>query len=494
MEKIYELSKKGEEYNAKMMSLYYNNFAGLTAKYEISGAMKDYPELYSLNTVQFLKDIKGEMMNDEKRIAEYLLRFAVDNILEFAVSSRKEKLIEEQAAKVTKISDKNTPFRQLPILISTTPDRESRNGYYRAHSSLLEEYENDYIYIINAQHKKAKELGYRDYIDMVSDIKKIDIMDMKRRCERFLRETEADYIRLLEYFSRKYLRMYPEDMTQADMNYMLHGKWYDALFPAGKLIDTVKKTLLSMGIDMDSQRNITLDVEEREGKSSRAFVAPIRIPSDVRLVLRIRGGFEDYKTLLHESGHLEHFANTSDRLDFALKCLGDESVSEMYAFLIQYLTTSIEWCEEMMGFSDLNFLNFALFDKMYMLRRYCAKVLYEVKLHSMDEVDKRMGRVYSDILYDAVKVKYDSRRYLYDLDMGFYSIEYLIAWFGEAQLRSFFMNYFGRYWFENYHAGKVLKRLWGYGTKYRVDELLRMLSLDNVSIEPTIKDLSRIVI
>ncbi|MCD6238775.1 MAG: hypothetical protein J7K51_05555 [Thermotogae bacterium] len=493
MDKIYELSQRAEEYNTKVMSLYYNDFSDPSAENKKAAVMKNYPELYSSDTVFFLKDLRDKVINDEKRITEYLLHFVVRNLLDFNVSSQYGKLIESQNTKVTEIEDKSIPFRQLPILISTTPDRMLREKYDHAFSDLLKQYEDDYVFIVEKQFKMAKELGYKNYIDMVIDIKKIDVTEVKENAERFLKETEESYSTLLEYFAEKYLQMRSKDMTQADMNYLLQGQRFNKLFTIGRLMDTVKKTLLSMGIDMDSQKNITLDVEDRKMKFSRAFVTPIRIPSDIRLVLQAKGGFENYKTTLHESGHLEHFANADGKMNFALRALGDRAVSEMYAFLIQYFTISIEWCEEMMGFSDLNFLNFALFDKMYSLRRCCARVLYEIKLYSADKVEK-IDEVYSNIFSNAVKVKYNSNRYLYDLDMNFHSMENLRAWFGETQLRSFFLTYFGRYWFENYHAGKMLKRLWHYGTKYKVDEILRMLGIDNIRIEPTIRDLSRIVI
>ena len=61
---------------------------------------------------------------------------------------------------------------------------------------------------------------------------------------------------------------------------------------------------------------IRLDTGEREGKRSRAFCAPVRVPDEVYLVLRPHGGQTDWNTFLHELGHALHFAYMRPDLPF----------------------------------------------------------------------------------------------------------------------------------------------------------------------------------
>ena len=63
--------------------------------------------------------------------------------------------------------------------------------------------------------------------------------------------------------------------------------------------------------DLDEQRNVELDVEQRPTKSPRAFCSPIEVPDRVVLVIQPIGGPDDWHALFHEAGHTEHFAHTS---------------------------------------------------------------------------------------------------------------------------------------------------------------------------------------
>ena len=69
----------------------------------------------------------------------------------------------------------------------------------------------------------------------------------------------------------------------------------------------------ALGIDLDAQANVELDVEARPGKVPRAFCAPIRVPGRVVLVMLPQGGQDDYRALFHEAGHAEHFAHMPRR-------------------------------------------------------------------------------------------------------------------------------------------------------------------------------------
>ena len=51
----------------------------------------------------------------------------------------------------------------------------------------------------------------------------------------------------------------------------------------------------------------------RPGKQPRAFCAPVRVPDRVVLVVLPQGGHDDYRALFHEAGHVEHFAHASGR-------------------------------------------------------------------------------------------------------------------------------------------------------------------------------------
>ena len=65
--------------------------------------------------------------------------------------------------------------------------------------------------------------------------------------------------------------------------------------------DAVRRQVADMGIDPGAGGRIRYDIGEREGKRSRAFCAPVRVPDEVYLVMRPHGGQTDYQTLCTNS-------------------------------------------------------------------------------------------------------------------------------------------------------------------------------------------------
>ena len=53
---------------------------------------------------------------------------------------------------------------------------------------------------------------------------------------------------------------------------------WDAAFPADRMLPALRATLADLGIDLDAQENVHLDVEQRPSKTPRAFCSPIEVP------------------------------------------------------------------------------------------------------------------------------------------------------------------------------------------------------------------------
>jgi len=258
----------------------------------------------------------------------------------------------------------------------------------------------------------------------------------------------------------------------ADLRYLLGGPQFDTLFPKDRLLPALEDTLSGLGIPLTGQPNIHLDTEERPRKSPRAFCCPVRVPSDVRLVIMPRGGREDYNSLLHEAGHALHFANTDPDAPFAFRCLGDNSVTESYAFLLNMLVRSPAWLRDVARVEpDPAYLRFGRFYQLYYLRRYAAKLAYERELHAADTPGLALADRYVRILSDAMGVEIPAASYLSDVDDGFYCSCYLRAWVLEVHLRGTLVSEFGERWYASKDAGDYLKGLWRFGQQFTADEI-----------------------
>src|SRR5439155_7766574 len=173
----------------------------------------------------------------------------------------------------------------------------------------------------------------------------------------------------------------------------------DGLFPGERMVPALRQTLAGLGIDLDAQRNVTLDTETRPTKSPRAFCSTPRVPQEVYLVLPPIGGREDYAALFHEGGHAEHYGCTDAELAFEFRHLGDNSVTESFAFLLEGLTASPEWLEGILGMDGAEAaIEHARAARLVMLRRYSAKIAYEVELHAPGADLAAMPQRYSELL------------------------------------------------------------------------------------------------
>ena len=222
-----------------------------------------------------------------------------------------------------------------------------------------------------------------------------------------------------------------------DVGRLFRAPELDAQYPADKMLPALEATLTELGIDIRSQANVHLDLEVRPSKSPRAFCAPIEVPGKVMLVIQPIGGKDDWEALFHEAGHTEHYACTSDSLSMEGKRLGDKAVTEGWAMLMQHLVTEPAWLSRRLDVPNVDALGKdGAVSLLYFVRRYCAKLLYEIELFQVEDPTTVRSR-YAELLSDALKIPIHSESYLDDVDGSFYVIGYLRSWAFEAQLREF---------------------------------------------------------
>jgi hypothetical protein len=239
------------------------------------------------------------------------------------------------------------------------------------------------------------------------------------------------------------------------------------------MLPALEGTLRDLGIDLASQQNVELDVEQRPKKDPRAFCAPIEVPDRVVLVIQPIGGADDWAALFHEAGHTEHFAHTDAGLSLEEKRFGDNAVTEGWAALLEHLTDDPAWLSRMLSFpKPREFAAEGATRMLYIVRRYCAKLLYELEFHAADDPRPLQPR-YVELLSEALKVPPSPTDYLSDLDSGFYVSSYLRSWAFEAQLRDFLRSELGTDWFAKRDAGSLLQELWSLGQKPTAEELLK---------------------
>jgi hypothetical protein len=164
--------------------------------------------------------------------------------------------------------------------------------------------------------------------------------------------------------------------------------------------------------------------------------------------------------------------------------MGDFAVTEGWAMLLEHLIQDAAWLNRRLDVPRPGeFVAEGATSLIYLVRRYCAKLLYEIDLHEADDPVPLRKR-YVEVLADALKIEPSETDYLADVDPGFYVTEYVRAWAFEAQLERFFREKFGSAWFARRDAGSLLRELWSEGQRPTADELLKELTSAEIELEP----------
>jgi hypothetical protein len=289
---------------------------------------------------------------------------------------------------------------------------------------------------------------------------------------------------------RKQLGIKPGEATRADALALMRAARFDPYFAAADMEPNVRRQVAAMGTDPAADGRIVYDLAPRPGKRSRAFCAPVRIPREVYLVLLPHGGATDYRTLLHELGHALHFGYMRGDLPFEYRWLGDNSITEGYAMLFDHLLHDAGWLLRYTALGRTRVAEYrraAAFEELQFLRRYSAKLRYELRLYGGDVPWSSLPDLYVDTLTSATTFRYRTADAFVDVDPRFYSARYLRAWQLQAALRARLVSEFDEDWYRNPRAGPwIVRELFGEGQRELASELAERVNAGALSFDPVI--------
>jgi len=485
-----QIRRDVDNFSGDMDREYYLNSAGLKDELNVSAVFAKYQHLFDKRLIAEVQELRKKSRGEEdKRKLRYLQAFFLEYYLGNVVKEFTDEAETMQTTGTVEVHKEKIPFRLAQVKMTNEPDRAKREALYRARNSFIDKINVPLLKRMQKLHQTAKKFGYANYLALFKDTKTIDFQALEKIMQDFIKRTESVYVKRMDEELKAKVDVSLEEAEKHDVSFFFRAKEFDKYFPKNRMLITLRKLLTGIGICLDDQKNIQLDVEERPKKSPRAFCAPIKVPEDVKLVIMPQGGHDDYAALFHETGHAEHFASVTPNLSVEYKWLGDNSVTESYAFLLEYLLTDENWLEQNIKMAETTeYLRFLALYKLLYLRSYGAKLSYEIKLHTasslegMDQMHKKIGE-------KVLKYRHPANHYLITVDDAFYSAQYLQAWIFEAQLRRFLKREFGNEWFNSQEAGKYLINLWANGQKYNITELAKTTGYNGLDVEPLMSSL-----
>ena len=341
--------------------------------------------LFTRDSVQALRELDARSTGDgdERRRARMLLDFAVEGYVGEATKAVEEELARTEAALTIEVGDERLGFREAPVAQANEADAGRRAEIERALLAATDEQlGRHHRELIERQHACAVELGWASYVDMCEHCKGIDLRALSEQTAAFAQRQRVELSAGARAGAAPDARDRHGRAAPRRPAPLLPGRRAGPPLP-GREVD---RELRRDDARPRDRRSATgrRDVRHRV-PSEQVAAGVLRAGARARRGVSGRGSGRRpgrLRTLFHEGGHTEHTANVDPGLPFEFRCLGDNSISETYAFLLQHLVEDPEWLSRRLGVDDAaDLVAHARAQRLVYLRRYAGKLAYELELH-----------------------------------------------------------------------------------------------------------------
>ncbi|HJQ27666.1 MAG TPA: hypothetical protein VKA60_27530 [Blastocatellia bacterium] len=482
------------EFNAAVMREHYRFGSGQKATLDLAPVYERFGDLFTRDAIRKLQqqlDDTSEHFETERTAHSHLLRFAIEQFLEDAAKELTEEISAAEAATTIEFAGRTLTFQETTVAVAAEHERAVRRALDRKRLAAIAAINDLRAGRLLKLHEAARSLGYEDYTSLFEQVRRLDYTAIERAAGRLLARTEPLYVARLNEALQRHLGLGVEEAERSDYLHMVRLRRFDERFPAARLMNVYRETMAGLGINVDVQRNVEIDSAVRPHKMTRACCIPILVPDEVKLIIRPAGGQADYKSLLHEGGHAQHYAWTAASLRPEFKYTGDYALTESYAFLFHRLLADRVWLTEMLGFADSrDFIRAFVLVELMMVRRTVTKLGYERRLHASDDLSRAADN-YAEALSQATHFKTSKTEYLSDTDEAFYVANYVRAAALSLQLREHLQSRFGVRWWASQQAGNFLKEIWETGDRYSADEMAAQIGIGPVDFDPLIDEFNQ---
>jgi hypothetical protein len=454
---------------------------GLKDEQDLAAILEKYAWLYGPDTVRSAREAyEAESDPSARERARRVYYYVLDGYVGRQTAALEDRVVSHELAATVEVDGERIPYHNVRATTAREPDFDRRDRLRDAALEVVEATNPDRREIVRARLSTlADEFGHGSYTGYNAEKKRVDYSLLRSRLEEFLARTEGAYTELMTDWVGRTTGRRLGELGSHHYAYISRLPEYDRHFEKDRLLPAYERTLEGLGLDMGAQPNIRLDLEDRPKKNPRAVCYAPDPPSEVHLIIKPQGGLDDYSSFFHEAGHAQHYGNVDPGLDYIYRVIGTSyALTEIYSFLLQFLTVNPVWLREVAGLPEdpaREVEYYLKLDEFFFLRRYSAKLAYELEFYEEPLAEGRNRALYAERLSGPTGFLYPEANYLNDMDAGYYSADYLRAWITEAMLRSHLEREHGTDWFRNPGAGRFLRGLWASGEVHENEDVARMI-------------------
>jgi hypothetical protein len=453
----------------------------------LTPAYERFPDVSSLDAYEQLLDAETE-----ERIMLGLQSLVLEQFVGSVTARHDEHLVAAQRSALVEWGGEAIPWRLANQLVGLQEERGPRHQLDEAIRAASRQLPRIRLNRIATSRRQIEEAGQYDLptddLGFWAHVRGVDIDGVSKLAEWLLEETEELYLDALRD-QLAHHRLDEGDIWEADLEWLFRGQEYDRNFPSERLMPTITRVFWELGVRLEDQPGVRLDLEDPPGRVNRSFCAPIGVPDEIVAVLAPRGGIADYVSLLEIVGQAERHAYADRTQSIVYRRLGDQAVVEAYGLVFAGLLERPEWlANRLEAEATRDAVRLRAFERLYRLRRAAASHLYEIEVRKAEEPDA-LESEYVDRFAEALMVRPFAEQFLDVTDDPFSGARHLRAALLGCQLGQFLEQEIDEEWYRSVRAGRFLVDRWRDGQRYTAEEVVRFLGFEGLDPSPLVAQL-----
>jgi hypothetical protein len=455
-----------------------------------------YAELFTREQLAALREAEDGSSEGDERERLYRLRKTCEaGLISAELAAREDALENAILAARVEFKNEELPLRTAQARLAVLPEYADREELGRLSTDLSATFNGERLEVLCAgEELEAEGTGSSDPIARTEEEKAISLRGLERALAEASAAAESVYRTLREAWFERLLGPEREALpSSSHVAYLRRLSPLESIYTKERAVPICMDTLKRLGLDLEAEPNIKLDLDDRPQKSPRACVIPADPPKIVHLITRAQGGLHDYQAFLHEAGHALHYAGVDPSLPYTFRNISrDHALTEIYSYIVEAISREPAWHARYFDLPDEQAAENAeatVFMEALLFRRYVAKLQFELEFWARFGEDGGTSEGYSERLTEATGMVYREEGYLADMDAGFYSADYLRAWIRAAQLRAYLEREIGEEWWADARTGERLRALFTEGTRPSSEEIAGRLGFDPLDTRPLLAEL-----
>jgi hypothetical protein len=479
VDEVGRIRDKCEEFFASLTKGEYDLYVkGKEPKYE--RAHKDYSYLFKAKKIELLRERAATSTDQSEVRAMQLLATAMSHAAVRAhAAADMDQMYDFMMTASVEFDGQSIGFGEVRRAIATEEDRDLRRQIYIAFNTPLEPLNIFKTGVVSKMEERLSEWGFGSYLQMVSQVRELDLTVLEAQAKQFLESTDAVYAAELERLLQEHLEV---DMRRArgyDIPYILKGSWLDGNISGDRAEELVKGTFEGMDLKAKAAK-LETKPESFCGESVMPRVFALRVPEDVKMCYTSIGGTCDLAAHLYMRGKAEYIASIDQPEFFELGRLGNQGFYEAAGLLFQGLMSNEKWLVDHVGLDAgmaSKVARHRAFVSLFEGRRNCMSLLFQIGVYSGAEPTSLYGDLLKKYMkWDPILDKSRAALEMNDLDSACLVEGFFLA----AQLRGALEEKFGGEWYKSSEAGNFLIDLWKPGQELTAGGAANKLGYEGV--------------